>query len=296
MNELNDVISPEEELAAAEAKLSNEDDSNEAPPSDIVAFNELRSCADLFRLYEKKQLLIDPSYQREVVWSARDQTRFIDSLAKQLPIPSMCISFDYRTEKREMVDGLQRMSGIVKFLSDPKWRLSTLDDIDPRLSGKTVADIKLKEPLIYSRIEDTTIAVTVIRCDFSKKTHQEYLFTIFHRLNTGGSKLTNQEIRNCIYSGPLNHLLKEIAANEKFLKLMNLDPNKKDRFAAEELILRSLCFSETFSDYNGRLATHLNDYMSKYRDADDKEIAGFRSKFLTAIDVIFSKIQSGDAL
>lgn len=36
--------------------------------------------------------------------------------------------------------------------------------------------------------------------------------------------------------------------------------------------------------------------MSKYRDADDKEIAGFRSKFLTAIDVIFSKIQSGDAL
>lgn len=41
-----------------------------------------------------------------------------------------------------------------------------------------------------------------------------YLFTIFHRLNSGGSKLTNQEIRNCIYNGDLNNLLKEIVSYE----------------------------------------------------------------------------------
>ena len=37
-----------------------------------------------------------------------------------------------------------------------------------------------------------------------------YIFKIFHRLNTGGKKLKNQEISNCIYSGPLNALLRDL--------------------------------------------------------------------------------------
>ena len=54
-----------------------EDDTNEAPPSDIVAFNELRSCADLFRMFEKGILDIKPEFQRDFVWSTSAQTRFI---------------------------------------------------------------------------------------------------------------------------------------------------------------------------------------------------------------------------
>ena len=121
-----------------------EDNSNDLPPSDIVAFNELRSCADLLRLYESKQLNIQPDFQRDIVWSKPDQTRFIDSLTKQLPIPSMCISLDYKTDRRLIIDGLQRMNSIINFLSDDEWKLSELDDIDEKLSGKTVHTIKTK--------------------------------------------------------------------------------------------------------------------------------------------------------
>ena len=62
-----------------------EDNYGEMPPTDIVAYNELRSCADLFRMQEQKILDISPEFQREVVWNPASQTRFIDSLIKKYP-------------------------------------------------------------------------------------------------------------------------------------------------------------------------------------------------------------------
>jgi hypothetical protein len=188
------------------------------------------------------------------------------------------------------------MSAITRFLGDDNWRLSPLPDIDQRLSGKTIAEIKEKEPLIYSRIEDTTIAVTVIRCDLSKRSHQEYLFTIFHRLNTGGSKLTNQEIRNCIFSGKFNQLLKDLANDSDFLNVMNMKADKIDRFAAEEIILRSICFSSDYDNYNGKLASFLNEFMSKNRDLDDDALEIINDSFRKAISIILHKMLSGTPL
>lgn len=100
-------------------KLENmtfeEDDSLEVPPADIVAYNESRSCADLYRMYKQGILEIQPEFQREIVWKSPAQTRFIDSLTKQLPIPSMCFSMDHKTLRWKVIDGLQRMASIIRF-------------------------------------------------------------------------------------------------------------------------------------------------------------------------------------
>ncbi|HGY1053854.1 TPA: DUF262 domain-containing protein [Aeromonas salmonicida subsp. pectinolytica] len=115
-------------IESEEDGLFFEDESDQQPPSDIVAYNELRSCADLFRMYDNGILEISPDFQRDSVWKAAGQTRFIDSLIKQLPIPSMCFSLDYKTQKWQVIDGLQRMSAIIKFLDNKKdWRLSDLN-------------------------------------------------------------------------------------------------------------------------------------------------------------------------
>ena len=74
MEEYNDKIEKEEQ------HLAEDDDYSETPPSDIVAFNELRSCADLVRMYKAEQLIIRPDFQRDIVWNNSEQTRFIDSL------------------------------------------------------------------------------------------------------------------------------------------------------------------------------------------------------------------------
>ncbi len=75
-----------------------EDRDQPIPPNDVVAYNELRSCADLYRMFATGKLEIQPDFQREVVWKNDEQSRFIDSLVKQLPIPSMCFSLDYNTQ------------------------------------------------------------------------------------------------------------------------------------------------------------------------------------------------------
>lgn len=259
---------------------------NDLPPIDIVAFNELRSCHDLLRLYETKQLEIKPDFQRDVVWTLSDQTRFIDSLTKQLPIPSMCISIDYKTEKRIVIDGLQRIYSIVKFLSDKKWRLAKLIDVDIRLSGKVVSEIIEKHQDIYDRVQNLMIPITVIRCDYSNKYHNEYLFTIFHRLNSGGVRLNNQEIRNCIYNGSLNNLLKELASHPQTKKILK---NGK-RFTNEELILRFFTFNDRLTSYDGNLSAFLNQYMFENRNLDDDAILSKQEIYLKTLKIIHEKL------
>ena len=185
------------------------------PPPDIVAFTEQRSCADIFRMYDKGQLDINPDFQRGEVWTNRSQTLFIDSLMKQLPIPSMCISLDIKTQKRLVIDGLQRITSIVKFLNPKEvWKLAKVDDADGRISGKTTERIRLNNNEIYDIVENVTIPITVLRCDYSNDNHMRYLFQIFYRLNSGGNKLYNQEIRNCIFQGDFNDLLKSLVRTE----------------------------------------------------------------------------------
>lgn len=275
-----------QELEKLEEELSYEDNYNELPPNDIVAFNELRSCADLLRMYETNQLDIQPDFQRDVVWSKPDQTRFIDSLIKQLPIPSMCISLDYKTDKRQIIDGLQRMSSIINFLSNDEWKLSQLEDIDENLSGKTVHTIKTKFKDLYSRVQNVVIPITVIRCDYSKKSHSEYLFTIFHRLNSGGIKLNNQEIRNCIFNGNLNTLLKELSKSNIIVNTIG----EKSRFANEELLLRFFAFNDNLNSYSGKLSTYLNSYMHTNRNLTDENIEQKRSLVTETFTIIYNQI------
>ena len=122
------------------------------------------------------------------------------------------------------------LSTIVRFLSGEDWRLTKLDDIDRVLAGKSAATIKnaktgeLKQ--LYTRVQNQTIPINVLRCDLNKRNHNEYLFTIFHRLNSGGMKLNNQEIRNCIYSGSLNDALKDMDQNEDWRVIYNMQPKE----------------------------------------------------------------------
>jgi len=273
-----------------------EDDSPELPPPDIVAYNELRSCADLFRMWNQGILMIQPEFQREIVWKGAAQTRFIDSLVKQLPIPSMCFSLDYKTQKWQVIDGLQRMASIIKFLSDEQWTLSKLDDIDPRLSGQPVSKFMDRNSELhsyYTRVENLSLPVTVLRCDYSKKSHTNYLFTIFHRLNTGGMKLNNQEIRNCIYGGTFNNLLKELNANPAWRKINRMKKDVGYRFRKEEVILRFFAFYDKYEEYGGRLAGFLNEYMADHRNPDNAFLAEKKDLFNRTVDIVHTRIFKG---
>lgn len=252
-----------------------EDRAQPVPPKDVVAYNELRSCADLFRMYKNGKLEIQPDFQREVVWKPEESARFIDSLVKQLPIPSMCFSFDPKTQKWKVIDGLQRMSTIIAFLGDVPWVIPNVDDIHPLLKGKSSIDLRKgseEETRLFTSVEDMSIPITVIRCDYSEKSHMRYLFMIFNRLNSGGVRLNNQEIRNCIYSGEFNDMLKKFDREDKhWQQVKKRIWGAMDRFRSLEILLRALAFSDRLVSYDGNLSGFLNDYMdfaSKQANSD----------------------------
>jgi hypothetical protein len=133
----------------------------------------------------------------------------------------------------------------------------------------------------------------VIRYDSSKKAHNNYIFTIFHRLNTGGVKLNNQEIRNCIYNGEFNTFLKECAQYENWLLLMDRKQKKASRFEDEELVLRFFAFYDEYQNYKGKLTRFLNDYMYKHRFAHADFIQDKDELFKQTVDLIYDKIFKG---
>ena len=270
-----------------------EDDYPELPPPDIVAYNELRSCADLLRMHTEGILKIQPEFQREIVWKDKEQTRFVDSLVKQLPIPSMCFSMDHKTQKWQVIDGLQRIWSIIRFLTDSGWALSKLEDIDPKISGQPVSKFAERSSGLhsyYTRVENLSLPITILRCDYSNKSHTKYLFTIFHRLNSGGSRLNNQEIRNCIYSGAFNHFLKELNKNPQWMTINKMKRTTGYRFNKEEIILRFFAFHDSYDKYGGRLAKFLNEYMEKHRNSAGSFLGKKGKLFNRTVKVIFESV------
>lgn len=235
----------------------------------MVAYNELRSCADLEGMFSDGDLELQPEFQREVVWKAEENARFIDSLVKQLPIPSMCFSLDPTTQKFKVIDGLQRMTAIVSFLSDEEWIIKSVKDIHPLLKGKSNISLQngtADERVVYKSVQRMSIPVTVIRCDYSEESHMRYLFMIFNRLNSGGVRLNNQEIRNCIYSGEFNDMLKKFdKENTDWHQVKKQIWGNMERFRSVEILLRALAFSKDLEKYDGNIAGFLNNYMDAAR-------------------------------
>jgi uncharacterized protein with ParB-like and HNH nuclease domain len=268
---------------------------NETPPEDVFAYNELRSCADLVRMYNSNIVETQPDYQREIVWKPFDQSRFIDSLMKELPIPSMCFSLDNKTHKWQVIDGLQRMSTIIKFINDKmneqKWIISKLDDIDPRISGKSVEEIYKKYPELARKLENLALPITILRCDFNKPNHMEYIFTIFQRLNTGGVKLSNQEIRNAIFQGSFNNLLRDCDVADAWLSLTGRTQGHLERFRHMELILRFFAFMDNYKNYKGKLTSFLNGYMRINRNMEKEKIDIKKELFINTTGIINNKIK-----
>lgn len=286
---LDEINSPDFD-ALKERAIEEDKDSTIAavPPSDIVAFTEQRSCADIYRMYEKKQIDINPDFQRGEVWSNKAQSLFVDSLIKQLPIPSMCISLDIKTQKRLVIDGLQRITSIIKFLNvDGDWKLSKSEDIDERLSGKKVSTIKQESQALFEILENATLPITVLRCNYDDENHMKYLFQIFHRLNSGGNKLYNQEIRNCIYQGNLNALLKKLARSQEWLQFAKTTEERveKARFDNEERILRFYAFYYDYENYNGKLAVFLNNYMGCHKQLADDSLEEYEKLLLSTVSI-----------
>lgn len=168
-------------------------------------------------------------------------------------------------------------------------KLSELKDVDKRISGKTIEEIKDNSPEVITIIKNATIPINMLKCDYNRTDNLKYIFKIFHRLNSGGIKLNNQEIRNCIYSSEFNSLLKILDKNKTWEEWV---PSiaKHIRLRGQERILAFFAFYHFLDEYNGNLTSFLNKFMEKNKKKDQNWIDEQENLFYETIN-LSSKIK-----
>lgn len=231
--------------------------------------------------------LVKPELQRKYVWDKSEASRFIDSLLLGLPVPSIFLA-KTKDEKMLIVDGYQRIMTVYDFVrgifsSDEKiFRLTRSDKINARWRGKAFAELSETE---QRKIRNTTIHAIIFVQEQPAGTNTS-LYQVFERINTSGSSLLPQEIRNCVSQGKFNSLLFELNKTTEWRGLFGL-VTEDIRMRDLEFILRFFALSsDSFRQETKEgisLKRFLNVYMSENRDAADAVLEALRARFTAAV-------------
>lgn len=205
--------------------------------------------------------ILVPIFQRGYVWTHGQASRFIESLLLGLPVPGVFFSKDPESQKLIVIDGQQRLNTLRYFYEGvfaDSGREFRLKNVQEQFEGATYKSLSSEDRL---RLDDSIIHATIVRQEEPSE-DQSSVYYIFERLNTGGTKLTPQEIRAAIYGGQFNQLLGELNENEAWRKVFG-PVNKRRR--DQELILRFLSLYFYDEHYSRPMKDFLNTYMSKNR-------------------------------
>ena len=180
---------------------------------------------------ERGELIIAPDFQRSDVWKSKQAVELVESILMGIPIPTIYL-FEMKDGTKQVVDGRQRISTILKFL-DNKLCLRDLK-ILPQCNGKKFSELDFKMQGIF---EDYQLSFYIIQ----PPTPERVKYDIFDRVNRGGTRLTNQEMRNALYKGRSTKMLKELAASTSFLDATGKGISSQ-RMKDQYVILRSIAF------------------------------------------------------
>ena len=224
-----------------------------------------------------------PDFQRRAgIWTERNQSRLIESLLLRIPLPHFYIAEHESDDTWAVVDGVQRLTTIARFIapeaiSAPPLVLRDLEYLTD-YEHKTYRD--LPRPL-QTRLDETEVIVHEIK----RGTPEEVKFNIFGRINTGGAPLTQQELRHALIPGRARELLRELATSREFLRATRGSVNDA-RMSDREMVLRFLSFRLTPpAEYDSPdLDVFLRDAMSRLNQLPEEKVADLKADFTRAMD------------
>lgn len=207
-------------------------------------------------IIDKEKYILNPEYQRRKRWNNRRKSRLIESFIMNVPIPPIFL-YEIEYAVYEVMDGLQRLTAIDEFYKG-KFALEGLEYWG-ELNGRKYQDLPSN---VRAGIDRRHLSSVILLAETaSSKESADFLKkVVFGRLNSGGEKLTPQELRNALYNGKLNQLCLKLAKNDLFRKLWHFPLEHE----VEDLLLKSEDELEN-SNYTSII-------MDKYRRMDDVEL------------------------
>ena len=279
--ETHATISTIEDMRVDDDELegADEGDLGEVIKTETVSIEKNdRSLSEFYRWYEEGSLILNTEWQRQYVWDKRRASRLIESFLINLPVPVIYLAQN-NDGYYEVIDGLQRLTSVFDFFGN-KYALRGLE-IKKGLNG---CEFQNLDNILQRKLKNSTLRTF----ELSQETPKDLMFLIFERLNTGGISLNEMEIRNCLYRGQLNDLIKELAQIEEFKRCVN-QKNIHRRMKDRALILRFLAFYQmTYTKARRGLKAFFNEFCETYKDATEKKLDEFRDRFKKAIKAAFS--------
>ena len=260
------------------------DEQSSLPTYEILTYPADYTLEVLVDKWTKGQLIV-PNFQRKFVWTQVQASKLIESFLLGLPVPPIFLYSEPNTPGLLVVDGQQRLRTITSFFdgnfgeetkgSRRVFRLVGLQDSSP-YQGRSYEDLLREDPVAASRLQDSVLRAFVIKQ--LNPADDTSIYHVFERLNTGGTFLNPQEVRNCVRHGPLNDLLVEMNGNGDWREILGKqEPDKRMRDV--ELVLRFLALTYDAAGYAKPMKDFLNKFMDAHRSPSTTEADEFRSLF-----------------
>lgn len=271
----------------------NVDEADTHVEYDIATYPSDLTLSVIHEMWKNKEIVI-PSFQRNFVWDIRQASGLIESFLVGLPVPQV---FFYISEKNSslVIDGQQRIKSVIFFLEGyfgeenyqgkrQVFRLSGLDDKSPYFNKRFV-DLDESD---QRKFRSAVLRAVNIR-QLAPNDQSTSMYHIFERLNTGGTPLKPQEIRNCVYHGGINDVLHKLNEDENWRKIIGkkiLDKFQKDI----EQILRIFALAERGEKYEKPMKEFLNKQMGLHRTGADPTTLGFIKAFNEACSKVATEL------
>lgn len=247
----------------------------------------------LISLWQNEELKI-PDFQRKYVWKIEQASKFIESLMLGLPIPSLMF-YEDSDSYLLIIDGQQRIKSILLFVGainrenatrhEKSMCSFTLTGLakDSPYYNKSYSDFTDKEKRIFKN--KSSLYINLI--SLNDPENLTSIYHIFERLNTGGTLLTAQEIRNCIFAGSFNDFI--IGLNEydnwkKFITSKSSESHQTD----VELILRFFALYDMIIPYQRPMKDYLSQYMKIVKNMSQEEMKEKEKVFKKTVDTIYN--------
>lgn len=239
---------------------------------------EIRS---LYDKHKKGRLVLQPDFQRHYVWDRKKASRLVESILLRVPLPIVYLSEEH-DGKEYVIDGQQRLTSLFSFID------GRFPDGEPfKLAGLTAYSELNKKSFseIAEPLQDKIYDYCIRTVTLLKQSNADLKFEIFERLNTGSEPLNDMELRNCVYRGPYNSLLKELADDPEFRGLLGLTvPDRRMRDV--ELVLRfASFFHATYLQYEPPMKRFYNRDMERFGNLNDSQADALRKAFKNAVSL-----------
>lgn len=249
-------------------KLDSEDADLDSIPAtyEVITYPADFTLEGLVSKYKKGSMTV-PGFQRNYVWNIKQASRLIESFLLGLPVPAIFLFIDESNNEQLVIDGQQRLMSVVYFFDgyfgEPDkggrrkvFRLAGLNESSP-FYNKTYSELEANDQASFNKLNDSVLRAFVVKQ--LTPNGNTSVYHIFERLNTGGTQLVGQEIRNCVFHGEFNNLLCDLNEYPNWRKIFGNEAMHK-RQKDVELILRFFAFYEKGDEY----VRPIKDFMSKY--------------------------------